>query len=904
MTTQDQLVTRCSSVAEASTQAQAWISDDANTEMVGPNYKSLTQMLRRATRRAQKLNRAAQTRMSVSVFGPSQAGKSFLVSVLARPENGSLTADFADPDGKMDYISQINPEGEGESTGLVTRFTMSKDPTPPGFPIKLQLLSEADIVRTVLNSFYMDGDQSEPAPEPEDISAHLTTFRAKMGAVVPGITSDDMMDIADYVNNTSFGKTAYAAALKSFWEDAGDIAPNLSLEDRGQFFQFIWGGHEALTQLYVKLAKALALIGNASEVHVPLSALTPRETSIIDVKTLGPLMSDDVSDTLPMQTPAGATVNVPRAAACALAAELVMPMLEQPSPVFAETDLLDFPGARNRFERPLSETLRKPEVALTQLLLRGKVAYLFDRYVENQEITSMLLCVPDSNMETLDLPDLVENWIALTHGNRPEQRKDVDCILFFVMTKFDKHLGESAGSGDGNTRFQRRMEASLDSFGRIGKSRDPWIDEWTPGTPFKNCYWLRNPNFFVEGLINYDADNREVEIRPEKADRMDELRTGYLEAPMVQDHFASPEAAWDAALSLNDGGVSYLIGNLAKVCKPDSKIRQIKAQVDKVAHDVAMAMGNYHVSDDVEKRIEEKRIAAGKVIDALESALNNHRFGAVLNALMVGQDQIQDQIARVPPDIRISSAVSSATGATSTGASAPSGVTTRPALRPGAVRPGAIRPGAPAAATPPPQEEAAPEEDTKGRIRTMTPESFQAETAIEVWIEALKGFKSNLPLLDHLGFTEEAANDLVNEMITSLRRINLADEIEAKLKSINFGHTVDKQAQAAAIVCAERINDFVTRVGTGSLPEKDRPVVELGDGQTRKVFALKEASDTPETLPIEPVSVVTDTWTDWVFALDAMFVANAKDTGGGEVDIEQNLRIGKILNILEGREDA
>lgn len=892
MISQDQLVARCRSVADASSEAMEWISHDANVAMVGRNQKSLTQMLRRAIRRAQKLERAAQTRMSVSVFGPSQAGKSFLVSVLARPENGSLVADFADPDGKLDYISQINPEGEGESTGLVTRFTMSKDPTPPGFPIKLQLLSEADIARTILNSFYMDGDQSEPAPEPEDISGHLATFRARMGGVVAGISSDDMMDIADYVNNTSFGKTAYAAALKSFWEDAGEIAPHLSHGDRGRFLEILWGGHAALTQLYVQLATALSRIGNAAEVHVSLAALTPRERSIIDVKTLGNLMSDDMSDTLDVHTPAGATVAVPRAALCALAAELVMPMLEQPSPMFAQTDLLDFPGARNRFERPLSETLRKPEVALTQLLLRGKVAYLFDRYVENQEITSMLLCVPDSNMETLDLPDLVENWIALTHGNKPDQRKDVDCILFFVLTKFDKHLGESAGSGDGNTRFQRRMEASLDSFGRTGKSRDPWIDEWTPGTPFKNCYWLRNPNFFVEGLINYDENNREVEIRPEKADRMTELRAGYLEAPMVQQHFASPEAAWDAALALNDGGVGYLIGNLAKVCKPDSKIRQIKAQADKVAGDVSQALGNYHVSDDIEKRIEEKRIAAGKVIDALELALNNHRFGAVLGHLMVGQDQIEDAISRVPSKVRLSNAVSSASGSAPNGARPPVG---------GAIRPGALRPGAPQPAKP--AAEVA-EKAPVNSIRTMTPESFQAETAIEVWIEALKAFRSNGPLLTYLGFTEDAANDLVNEMIFSLRRVNLAEDIQNDLRNISFGYTVDKQAQAAAIVCAERINDFVARVGTGSLAENQRPVVDLGGGQSRVVFARKEAADTPDTLPADPISVVADTWTDWVFALDAMFVANAKDMGSGDLDIEQNLRIGRILGALDGHGGA
>ena len=157
-------------------------------------------------------------------------------------------------------------------------------------------------------------------------------------------------------------------------------------------------------------------------------------------------------------------------AICALAAELVLPMRDLPSEMFAQTDLLDFPGARNRFEQDLATAFAKSDAILPELLLRGKVAYLFDRYVQNQEITSMLLCIPDSNMETVDLPGLVQNWIAATHGATPEQRAGQDCVLFFVLTKFDKHLGDTAAEGGDETRFERRMQASLlEKFGKHAK---------------------------------------------------------------------------------------------------------------------------------------------------------------------------------------------------------------------------------------------------------------------------------------------------------------------------------------------------------------------------------------------------------------------------------------------------
>lgn len=886
MSAQEKLAQRCTEVGQMAQEAMNWITDPENAELVGPEAKGLVKSLRRSKRRSDKLARSARTRMSVSVFGPSQAGKSFLVSVLARPEAGRLVADFNDPAGKLDYISEINPVGDGESTGLVTRFTMSKDPTPEGFPIKLVLLSEADIARTIINSFFMDGDQSEAPPEPDELSNRLNTYRAKVGQPDGAVSEDDVAEIGEYIDS-AFGRTAYAAALKPFWEEAAAIAPKLSLADRAGFLSLLWGEHQAFTDLYLRLAAASAQIDNAKIVFAPLAALTPRETSIIDVGTLHALLDDNSTDTLEVRTEAGKAVNVPRAVLCALAAELVFPMETQPSDVFGETDLLDFPGARNRFDQPLSKTLATPEDTISGLLLRGKVAYLFDQYVENQELTSMLLCVPDSNMETLDLPGLVENWIVQTHGGTPEERATNNCILFFVLTKFDKHLGDSASGGEEALRFERRMKFSL--VEKFGRGRDPWVDRWTPDKPFQNCFWLRNPNFFVDGLIDYEGD-REVQVRPEKQSRVDELRTGCISAPPVQKHFADPAAAWDAALKMNDGGVSYLTGELTKVCTIDSKLRQLTTQIDKVATEMEASLSPYHVSDDLEKRLEEKRLAAADIIDGLELALQNHRFGAFLRELEVDPDLVQDRILRVPSDIRISTAVSAASANISARPGATSPATPgRPSRRP--ARPGA-RP-APVAAEATPQADATETTDRSG-IRTMTVESFQTEKAIDVWVEKLRDFREREELLTNFSLTSGAAADLVAELVHALRRCKVPDLMKQQLVEINFGLTADKQAPPAAIVCAEQINNFVVGLGYLSLPEESRPIADH-EGGPRPVFSARPIHDTADDLPIHPRPAAEETWVDWVFALEAMFVANAMDAGGSNVNLEQNNRIGRVL---------
>ncbi len=875
---QDQLAADCREFAKLTEQALAWITDADNAELVGSETKSLVQMMRRGARRARRLARAAQSRMSVSVFGPSQAGKSFLVSVLARPEDGPLVADFNGPGGTLDYIREINPEGEGESTGLVTRFTMDHAPTPDGYPVRLTLLSEADIIRTLLNSFFMDGDRSEPSPEAAEIAAHLDAFKARAGAGRAGMCQDDVHEIGEYVE-TAFGREAYAVALRPFWEDAAVIAPGLSPEDRAAFFALLWGGHAALSDLYTRLAKALAQLGHVDQVFAGLDALVPRETSIIDVKTLS-----GAADGAPLAVVAadGQPVSLPRSIICGLAAELVLPMQSLPSAMFAETDLLDFPGARNRFEQDLGKAFDDNAAAiLPELLLRGKVAYLFDRYVQNQEITSMLLCVPDSNMETVDLPGLVQNWIGTTHGATPELRAQSACVLFVVLTKFDKHLGDSAAEGGDETRFERRLGASL--LEKFGRGSDNWVGEWEPGRAFDNCFWLRNPNFYVDGLMEYDPDKRERQIRTDKQARIAELRAGCLAAPSVQRHFADPKAAWDAALSLNDGGVSYLTAALERVCKPDSKLRQIRAQLQQAQSELKQAIAPFHVSDDVQARIAEKQQSVTRVIDDLEQALARHRFGAVLAALMVDQDEIEGRIARVPSSVRITSAVSAAGETRDT-----------PVLqRPG--RP--ARPDRAPAAVTRPDAAAAPDSD----IRTMTLEQFQAETAIEIWIDRMKQFRDDRTRRGAYGLGETTTGDLVAELIHAARRTGLGRRTAAQLEQVNFGLNVEKQAQPASILGAESINGFVATLGMDEIPPKDRPQVQTPDGNSRPIFQHAPAADTVDDLPAQPRAVAHQVWTDWVFALDAAFVANAKDGIGGEINVEQNLRLGQILAALDGR---
>lgn len=116
-----------------------------------------------------KCEQAAVRKMCVGVFGPSQSGKSYLISALASNAAGVLLADFCG--AEHDFIKEINPEGGKESTGLVTRFTTTRpEGVSAAYPIRLRLLSETDVARVLANTYYADCDHKD-APDADALRA-------------------------------------------------------------------------------------------------------------------------------------------------------------------------------------------------------------------------------------------------------------------------------------------------------------------------------------------------------------------------------------------------------------------------------------------------------------------------------------------------------------------------------------------------------------------------------------------------------------------------------------------------------------------------------------------------------------------------------------------------------------
>ncbi len=164
-----------------------------------PSGRCSTREFRRFTTTARKLEAAVERPMCVGVFGPSQAGKSYLVSVLAGAERPAADRACSRASAR-DFIREINPVGEKESTGLVTRFSIRAQRAPagpPGLPAPaLGRRHRQDHRQHLLPRWRPQGRDRCRRP-----SASMRCSRAPArppGRRSPGLSDEDVWDIQEY----------------------------------------------------------------------------------------------------------------------------------------------------------------------------------------------------------------------------------------------------------------------------------------------------------------------------------------------------------------------------------------------------------------------------------------------------------------------------------------------------------------------------------------------------------------------------------------------------------------------------------------------------------------------------------------------------------------------------------
>ncbi|WP_413204836.1 virulence factor SrfC family protein [Rhodospirillum sp. A1_3_36] len=871
-------------------QAMLWI--DALRESVvsvSQQADSLIDAARRARLASRRLSRAGDRNNCVGVFGPSQAGKSYLVSALARPKGGRLTINLGDE--KKDFLRDINPPGDRESTGLVTRFTIHRTEVNPKFPVELRLLTETDLVKILANSYFQDFDPNSmtiPPVEEEDVRKALreAADRAK-GPARAYLDDIALFELGEYFHQ-NFKKRIGALDRADYWSGLIRHGGKLDVEDRARLFSILWGKVEAFTQMFIHLASALESIGNPLDAHASMAGLIPRElgsppepNSIIDVAVLGRLGSErDAQDLIPLLPVVdgvpGKETALPRATLTALIAEVRLVIETKPWPFFDHTDLLDFPGARSRLK--LLQMPREPEEEGRQareLFLRGKIAYLFQRYTDELELTSMLLCMPPSVAEVKDLAGMVKSWIAVTHGETPAKRKALRNALFLVLTKHDLEFLEKGGETTESRlgKWDRRIHASLlELYGKVD-----WPGDWD-GKPFNNTVFLRNPGMKQVHLMTYRDETTLDEAGPLQSAVFDEYRAAFMASEDVARHFRDREAVWAAAMEPNDGGVSYLVDRLGEVLEPGLKRRQASERLATVAQALEAPLRGFHHAegDEARRQKDEALVDLRKTLFAQSRQKDHREFAHLLAGMMVDPAEIRGLFMTV---------------AAMRDADLTETLEDDPQEEPD---PFDDDPWAEE-----PEPKAAP---AKAPVRrTDRPDVF-ANHVINHWAGRLRGLQRDTTALSVMGFTPEAVGLVVGELLVGANRLDLQQRIAqaTRTETAAVGTRWSTVADRVTGLATTMVNDFISYLDYGSLPPDARPgFPEPPKDRTRAVFTNASMRNPGPDLGGSPEEMEKAFFMDWGVALRSFGGDNVGHAAGREISDDRNKELGDILSIVD-----
>ena len=862
------LAERCDAMAEASLDALGWFAD--NPKLVGARQQGLQRSFRKHAVEAEKLAVAARRPMSVAAFGASQAGKSFLIGALIGPQEGGARAVFGQGEEarELDFLDEVNPQGGNETTGLVTRFSVTPHRTPAGYSVTLRLLSEIDIVKILANAFLFDLSAAGDWAVNEEALATLRNRLEDKGAArqVDALRLEDVFDLRDYLEQSLPRHPLSGAQGERYWAFVEDMLPRLTTEVRAEALAPLWGGLPEFTQIYRDLKAALDRLAHPEWAYVPLGALTDRSGGILHVRTLYGLDGSGAA-TVQVASDAGIAVTLPKPVVTALTAELRVTLTQQPWPFFQHTDLLDFPGARSRLDSTPAKWLRNPEEnpdGRAQCFLRGKVAVLFDKYVADLDLNSMLLCVGPENQEVRKLPELIEGWIARTHGTKPEDRRGRRISLFFCMTKADRLFDLATGASDAEST-RNRLSNNLGFY-------PGWTEIWTPGEPFNNTYMIRNPNIRRDDLFDYGdgataSETKtvppEAGLRADKIDWLDRFRSTFLAEDLVKRHVAKPEEKWEAMLRLNDGGISYLAGSLAPLCDPDLKYDQIQPRAEALKRQILAELTHFHEAGDLQSRVEERLAKATEVVRALLAAPES--VGCFFRELMADEASLAQAYLDCMRQVRRSG----------------EGSAPRPQAASIAIE---LPPGMEDLAEPAAQE-------SNGNRR------IYGDAALEIWLDNLERRGGDETLAATYNLTSAQFLHVVNELAVAARRLNLPEAIERQMNAVPRFGSPDEVVHRVAMAAALILNALVNRLGSDLEPEDEAApprivwpsVPEIAPGGLPDL-----AAD-----PAEMARQRGRTISAWLGAFRDLAKRNASWGQGGFVNAEQNQRLGDLIAQVE-----
>lgn len=664
-------------------------------------------------RTLRKIESAIANNPGIAAFGKSQVGKSYLISCLLQGRDSEgKDMPFMVKAGEREYnfVYKINPpseEGGGrESTGVVSRFSSFRRDESiynRDLPVLVKTFSLTDIILIIADSYFNDfSDYTSPGEsevkklcdEWESRYAHAPASAS------PVISADDIINIKTYfekhINNAqTFNKSAIFDRLAL-------LIDKIPVSDYPTVFANLWNKDTTFTKLFTRLMDILQRFEFADKLYLPIEAVLHegiRENTIMSVQCLMKLLSPGEASqyTCDVYLNKGGkyerhAVSVPKSDICAICSEVVFKIesdflkssrpykWENMSPevqvaithdnvkmeILSDNDLLDFPGARAREQEELKKLSDENVLAF---FLRGKVAYLFNKYNEEMGINILLYCHHNKDNDVTGLYKLIEDWVNNYVGKTSTERREKlletrKSPLFYIGTMFNLDMEFGKGTEMTEKSIDQRWIGRFDTvvnkqcFHRITAD---WVKNWTAeGVDFNNSYVLRDYKFSTNLYEGFEECGHET--APKMTDtyfRM--MRKTFVENEHVRRLFARPEVSWDVAATQENDGALYIIENLTEVASTMNASREndFKKTLAKVRDHVYETIKGYYVSSDINDILESNIRKANAIFRELDFTCNsdNYYFGHLIQALQITEAESYRIIHKIMQSSRLNDEV-------------------------------------------------------------------------------------------------------------------------------------------------------------------------------------------------------------------------------------------------------
>ena len=745
--------------------------------------------------------------------------------------------------------------------------------------MKLTLFSEIDIIKILGNSFFNDFDTQKVTFnfDPAYIRKLLDELESLCGNnQTGGITADDVVDLMDYFLDR-FGKSM-EPLVTDYWPTAINIAPRLPTHARAKLFSVLWGEIDLMTDVFTRLCHALESIRYAPIVCASVDALVKataeggysQTDSIMNVDILERLGKDDGDKVqlIPFDENGqqAGEASLPRSMLAALTSEMIFSLADEPKAnTINKVDLLDFPGYRGRLDVGSVEEIAKVvenENAnpVAELFLRGKVAYLFEQYTENQEMNILVLCTPcNEQINVTSLGPVLQDWIHSTQGETAEIRSARDAGLIWCITKFDYKLSPKPGETLDNIKMEWAGMLKAALLERFGKYE--WLQEWAPNQCFNNLFLVRKPRM-APAVI--ETGETETGIKSDQEQRLSDMRKVFAEEESIKKHFRDPAASWDAMMALNDGGMQHLSDYLEKVAHLQIKLDRINEQIERLAAPVIEHnLGSYY-QDGGQAEIENKKKIAKATLKTLMKTPD--RLGELLNTFQPTSEHLRAMYLKAESESENEEGEEEQTSVFS----------------------GSSLIDLPVESD---EQDSAPKADRASDF---------ARAAMSGWISQLRRLTQDPGLRQYIGIDEETLQSIIDELISGAYMYKLEERLIEVLQDgeLQTSATRIDIADRQVLVTKRIFGCFLEMLGQDLLPEDEKTKADPGTGNKGAVFTPPPSipvSTLPD-LPAKPIAFSAIAILDWLKAFETMVINNAGQTAGREISIEQNEQLGIILN--------